>query len=70
MDTNLKLKVMVTYTWEENVDVSEYSDYISNIREHYILTGGYLDRINKLDEKADNCLPGNYKCSINMHWEE
>ena len=69
LDTNLKLKVSVTYTWEETVDPREYDgEYISNIKEHYILTGAYQDRIAKLDTRAENCLPDNYKCSVDINW--
>jgi len=71
LDTNLKLKVSVTYTWEETVDPREYEgEYISNIKEHYILTGAYQDRIAKLDTRAENCLPDNYKCSVDINWEK
>ena len=72
LDTSkLKLKVSVTYSWEEEVDPREYeNEYISNIKEHYILTGVYQECINKLDTRADNCLPDNYKCSIDLRWEE
>lgn len=69
LDTNLKLKVSVTYTWEETVDPREYDgEYISNIKEHYILTGAYQDRIAKLDTRAENCLPDGYKCSVDINW--
>lgn len=69
LDTNLKLKVSVTYTWEETVDPRDYeNEYISNIKEHYILTGTYQDRIAKLDTRAENCLPDNYKCSVDINW--
>lgn len=69
LDTNLKLKVSVTYTWEETVDPHEYDgEHISNIKEHYILTGAYQDRIDKLDTRADNCLPDGYKCSVDINW--
>ena len=71
LDTNLKLKVSVTYTWEETVDPRDYDgEYISNIREHYILTGAYQERIYKLDTRAENCLPDGYKCSVDLKWEE
>jgi len=70
LDTSkLKLKVSVTYSWEEEVDPREY-EYISDIKKHYILTGAYKECINKLDTRADNCLPDNYKCSIDLNWEE
>lgn len=70
LDTNLKLKVSVTYTWEETVNPREYDgEYISNIKEHYILIGAYQDRIAKLDTRAENCLPDNYKCSVDINWE-
>lgn len=69
LDTNLKLKVSVTYTWEETVDPREYDDeYISNVKENYILTGAYQDRIAKLDTRAENCLPDGYKCSVDIKW--
>ena len=70
MDTSkLKLKVSVTYSWEEEVDPREYeNEYVSNIKEHYILTGAYQDRINKLDARAENCLPDGYKCSVDINW--
>ena len=71
LDTNLKLKVSVTYTWEEEVNPREYGgEYISNIKEHYVLTGAYQERINKLDTRAENCLPNGYKCSVNLNWQE
>lgn len=71
LDTNLKLKVSVTYTWEETVDPRDYeNEYISNIKEHYILTGAYQDRIAKLDTRAENCLPDGYKCSVDINWKE
>ena len=71
MDTPLKLKIMVTYSWEETVDLSEYEDeFVSNIKEHYILTGAYQERINKLDTRAENCLPDRYKCSIDLKWAD
>lgn len=72
MDTSkLKLKVSVTYSWDEEVYPYEYEgECVSNVREHYILTGAYQERINKLDTRADNCLPDNYKCSIDIRWEE
>ena len=71
LDTPLKLKIMVTYSWEETVDPSEYEDeFISNIKEYYILTGAYQERINKLDTRADNCLPDKYKCSIDLKWAD
>jgi len=69
LDTNLKLKVSVTYTWEETIDPRDYDgEYISNVKEHYILTGAYQDRIAKLDTCADNCLPKGYKCSVDVNW--
>lgn len=65
------LKVSVTYNWEEEVDPHEYeNEYVSNIKEHYILTGAYQERISKLNTRADNCLPEGYKCSIDLKWEE
>lgn len=67
----MKLKVSITYSWEEEVDPREYdSEYISNVREHYILTGAYQERINKLDARAENYLPDGYKCSVDLKWEE
>ena len=69
LDTNLKLKVSVTYTWEETVDPRDYeNEYISNVKEHYILTGAYQDRIAKMDTRAENCLPDGYKCSVDVNW--
>ena len=67
----MKLKVKVEYEWIEDVDEQEYIDeYISNVREHYILTGAYQERINKLDPRAENCLPDGYKCHIDINWED
>lgn len=67
----MKLKVSITYSWEEEVDPREYDDeYVSNVKEHYILTGAYQERINKLDTRASNCLPDGFKCSIDLKWEE
>lgn len=69
LDTPLKLKVSVTYSWEETLDPKEYDDeLVSNIKEHYILTGAYQERINKLDIRASNCLPDKYKCSVDLKW--
>lgn len=72
MDTSkLKLKVSVTYSWNEEVDPREYEgEHVSNVKEHYILTGAYQERIHKLDTRAGNCLPDGYKCSIDIRWEE
>jgi hypothetical protein len=71
LDTPLKLKVMVTYSWEELIDPKEYGDeFISNIKEHYILTGAYQDRIEKLDTRAANCLPDDYKCNVDLKWAD
>ena len=72
MDTSkLKLKVSITYSWNEEVDPREYEgEYVSNAKEHYILTGAYQERIHKLDTRAGNCLPDGYKCSIDIKWEE
>ena len=69
LDTPLKLKITVTYSWDETVDPSEYEDeFVSNIKEHYILTGAYQERINKLDTRAENCLPDRYRRSIHLKW--
>jgi hypothetical protein len=72
LDTSkIRLKVSVTYNWEEEIDPREYEDeYISNIKEHYILTGAYQERFSKLDTRAENCLPDGYKCHIDLKWEE
>lgn len=71
MDTPLELKVTITYSWKELIDPKEYEDeFISNIKEHYILTGAYQDRINKLDTRAANCLPDDYRCNVDLKWAD
>ena len=71
MDTPLELKITITYSWKELVDPKEYDDeFISNIKEHYILTGAYQDRIEKLDTRAANCLPNDYKCNVDLKWAD
>ena len=71
LDTPLELKVTITYSWKELIDPKEYEDeFISNIKEHYILTGAYQDRINKLDTRAANCLPDDYRCNVDLKWAD
>lgn len=67
----LKLKVSVTYTWEETIYPEEYeAEGITNVKEYYVHDGAYIDRIDKLDFSAENCLPDNYKCSVDVNWRE
>lgn len=66
----LKLKVSVTYTWEETIHPEDYeAEGITNVKKYYIDNGAYTDRIHKLDSRAENCLPDGYKCSIDVKWE-
>ena len=71
----MKLKVKVAYEWEENADeiLSEIMDEgftLDEAKVEFINRGYHIDAINKLDTRASNCLPSNYKYDVKWNWTD
>jgi len=72
----MKLRIKVTYEWEEDADEAlqdliadnnySYEEALCDFRQF----GPHMESISKLDTRADNCIHNEYKENIETEWIE
>ena len=72
----MKLKIKVTYEWEEEADetLQYYMDDLNisleEAKENFENSGPHVESLCKLDYCADNCIDTAYKSEVLMEWKD